>query len=512
MSLRQRLILLITSILLMFSINIAIDTWSNTTRAGILHQYQLAVNHHQWASNLIQMTDEIHHSLFQGHQQTSSDDIELIRRTTLRKIQNIGFDTQKLITSLEDNNSAASSPFSDSSKRLFNSWRQLYQQVDRLPTLTATNRELFFNNYQQFIAQLEALKHGQIQETSYQSVRLEKVEDLTGKISMAVFIISIIITIVLIVMLIRHTNAAFNVLKQGTVIVGSGKLSYRIPIENHDEFSEVAEAFNVMSAQLQQAVDEVNHAKEQADMASQAKSDFLANMSHELRTPLNAIIGYSEMMLEDLEAGPESLEDHKQDIDKILYAGRHLLSQINDVLDFSKIETGKMTVYREKFDCINVLKDVATTILPITQQGNNQIKIICENEMPPFYNDVTKFRQIFFNLLSNACKFTQDGEITVTAEYDNSGQLPLYLFVVEDNGIGMTVEQTSIVFEAFTQADYSTTRRFGGTGLGLALCKQFCDLMEGIISVESEINVGTRFTVEFPVDPIDLQQAERNLA
>jgi len=301
------------------------------------------------------------------------------------------------------------------------------------------------------------------------------------------------------VFLIRYTNNALSQLKQGSVIIGGGNLEYRIPVVSKDELGEVAKAFNTMAAKMQNAIKESTHARELADLANQSKSSFLANMSHELRTPLNAIIGYSEMMLEDIELNEVSIEEQTGDLEKVLNAGRHLLTQINDVLDFSKIETGMMTVFNEEFDSNTVIADVISTIQPLAQKNHNQIIFEGNQDLPPLYNDITKFRQIFFNLLSNACKFTQNGKIILRSEYITAHKQTSIRFSVIDNGIGMTPEQTRIVFDPFVQADSSTTRKYGGTGLGLALCKQYCELMGGHIEARSTVDNGTRFSVEFPI-------------
>ena len=160
-----------------------------------------------------------------------------------------------------------------------------------------------------------------------------------------------------------------------------------------------------------------------------------------------------------------------------------------------------MTVYNEEFDCSEVINEVISTVTPMAQKGNNSLSYDCKDKIPLFNNDITKFRQIFFNLLSNSCKFTQNGDIHLSAEYDNSSDSTLLRFKVTDNGIGMTKQQMAIVFNAFIQADSSTTRKYGGTGLGLALCKQYCDLMGGTIRVDSKAQVGTTFIVEFPLSP-----------
>ena len=247
-----------------------------------------------------------------------------------------------------------------------------------------------------------------------------------------------------------------------------------------------------------QAEKEMRQAKAAAEEASRAKSAFLANMSHELRTPMNAIIGYSEMLLE--EAEDTGLRDFVPDLQKIRQAGKHLLSLINDVLDLSKIEAGKMDLFLETFELGPVVDDIQVTIEPLITKNGNLLEIHKSHALGSMYADLTKLRQALLNLLSNAAKFTEDGTILLSAWRKETHGEEFVYFKVVDSGIGIAPDKLGSLFDEFTQADASTTRKFGGTGLGLAITKRFCQMMGGDVTVESVLGEGAVFTMFLPVN------------
>jgi signal transduction histidine kinase/DNA-binding response OmpR family regulator len=244
------------------------------------------------------------------------------------------------------------------------------------------------------------------------------------------------------------------------------------------------------------AEEEVAEAREAAEAANRSKSQFLANMSHELRTPLNAILGYSEMLQE--EADEQELESFAADLERINSAGKHLLALINDILDLSKIEAGKMELFVERFDLAELIDEVASTVQPMVHKNANTLKVVRAAGLGEMRADQMKVRQTLYNLLSNAVKFTQGGTITLDADRQLMDGGEWIVFRVADTGIGLSDEQLSKLFLDFSQADASTTRRFGGTGLGLALTRRFCQMMGGDVSVHSVMGEGSVFTIKLP--------------
>ena len=281
------------------------------------------------------------------------------------------------------------------------------------------------------------------------------------------------------------------------VAVGIERKRAEAELTRYTRDLEAAHETQRTNAQQQSAlVDQLRVTQRQAEAATRAKSDFLASMSHELRTPLNAIILYSELLQE--EAADQGQQGSISDLQKIQSSGKHLLELINDILDLSKIEAGKMSLSVETFDIRTMIDELLDTVAPLVQKNLNTLTIRCD-EMGTMDADLTKTRQILLNLLSNAAKFTRGGAITLEVCHRTIAGRPSVEFAITDTGVGMTQAQTERIFEAFTQADVTTTRKYGGTGLGLALVSRFCQLMGGAVAVESRPGEGARFIVRLPI-------------
>ncbi len=272
----------------------------------------------------------------------------------------------------------------------------------------------------------------------------------------------------------------------------------RVLEEKERHISRQNEDLRAQQEVLRRQADQLREAMDAAEEANRAKSRFIANMSHELRTPLNAIIGYSEMLEED--AQDRALKKFVTDLQKIHRAGKHLLCLINDILDLSKIEAGKMQVLAESFGVASLVQDVVAMSQPLAEKNRNKLELRIEGSLGTAVTDATRVRQCLFNLLSNACKFTEKGTITVTAVRETRAGRAWLLFQVRDSGIGITPEQMAKLFQPFTQAETTTTRKYGGTGLGLSISRRFCQLMGGDIRAESEFGKGSLFSIEIPAE------------
>ena len=291
--------------------------------------------------------------------------------------------------------------------------------------------------------------------------------------------------------------------KSGTPVVvhldGKTYESVHTPLPNGGAVSMTRDVTEVKQREKELGilVDELALARDLADKASETKSLFVANMSHELRTPLNAVIGLAELLKE--EAEDDGLEDYKEPLERIHSAGNHLLNLINDVLDVSKIEAGKIDFHIEEFSPKGLIEEVVATTQQLAESNNNDVKVEFGEALPLIRSDKTRVRQIVFNLVANACKFTHDGFVKICVKQKLVDDLEYIDIEVADSGIGMTDVQVAKLFSSFVQADSSTTRKYGGTGLGLAISKQLAEKLGGSLEVESQLGEGSIFTASLPV-------------
>lgn len=327
----------------------------------------------------------------------------------------------------------------------------------------------------------------------------------------------VVLAIVLATILARRFSRPVISLREASAALHEGG-STLLPLPDlarrKDEFGDLARTFETMAARIRdreqkladwnqnlesmvaQRTSELAEAVKLAEAANRTKSAFLANMSHELRTPMNAVMGYSEMLAE--EAAELGQDGFLPDLKKIQSAGKHLLALINDVLDLSKIESGKMSVHCEDIDIPAFVRGIETIMSPAVQKNSNTLEVEFPEDIGMMHSDATKIRQTLFNILGNAAKFTKSGRIRLVVTSLKKSRREYVSFAISDTGIGLKPAQIERIFEPFTQADESTTRKYGGTGLGLAISRRFCRLLGGDIEVQSKIRKGSTFTVTLP--------------
>lgn len=413
-----------------------------------------------------------------------------------------------------------------------------FQQVQKLlgnvklANLNPQQQQVFRGSLNNFVTGATALQLGKFSQDSAQlaSSFREKADrafstyQKAEQLGTLIVIVSLAISAAIAAILAAYTSAAIARPIEAATLVAQqvteeSNFDLQVPVTTSDEVGMLGISLNELIQKVAEYTEDLHEAKIAAEAANRSKSAFLANMSHELRTPLNAIINYSEMLQED--AQDSGSEDFLPDLEKIQTAGKHLLDMISDILDISKIEAGHVTLYLENFDVATMIEEVMTTAQPLVEKKGNALALQTKGELGTMYADLPKVRQILLNLLSNAAKFTEKGTITIGVErVKNDRPKPtkhrrnnhhdeellsgvnyssqILVFRVSDTGIGMTDEQLQQIFKPFTQADASTTRKYGGTGLGLTISQRLCQILGGEITVESENGRGSTFTVRLP--------------
>jgi signal transduction histidine kinase len=382
--------------------------------------------------------------------------------------------------------------------------------------------------YNQLAAATQTLLEQSQQEASANLSAVQRAYDGARLFSLIDTVITIVLSALIGLVLAATIARRVDQLTSATKAVAAGDLQRRVALTSNDELGVLADNFNKMVKSLQEqhalleqrnvslqaslqrqqqltdnlmqreaAEQAAVRARAAAEAANQAKSMFLATMSHELRTPLHGVLGYAQLLrLRALAAG---YHDIVPDVERMQMVGQHLLSIISTILDFSKIEQGKLELESTVFDIKHTVQTVVETIAPLAAEKDNQLQATFADDLGSMQTDEGKLRQILFNLLSNATKFTEQGQVTLSVAHEWRDGVAWARFVVADTGIGMSAAQQAQLFQPFTQADSSTTRRYGGTGLGLALSHQLCQLLGGEIDVDSALGVGSTFTLRLPV-------------
>lgn len=498
LGLRARLYLASGSILLLFAFNVGTHLWGSYARSESVLAYRDATEATTLVRNIEQglATENQRVQVLAALRETNAPIGEAQRDQANAELTAISDQLRALGGLSNSETEEAFRAFYKPAADLLSEWMQFYSNYNDVTVSTSLTPNIYDNTIQQ----LRALSDQHNNVALERSEVIDNTIQLTDRITIIAFISSITITLVLILTLIRSTNASLFRLRVGVEKFGAGDLTHRID-ENRDagEIANLAQTFNEMSASLQTAMSDLNDARSDAEAANEAKSMFLANVSHELRTPLNAIIGYSEMLQDELSDGTEIDRDQfNHDLTTIIFSGRQLLALINDILDLSKIETGKMSVSVEPFNAAGLVVQVCDALSPLLAQNHNTLDLQVDGARDTeVASDAAKVQQILTNLFSNACKFTKNGVITVIAKVEDDR----LLLSVADSGIGMTEEQQAKVFQAFVQADSKTSVSYGGTGLGLAIVSNFCDMLGGNIKLTSALGEGSRFDVSLPIDP-----------
>ena len=499
LSLRARLYLFSAAILTLFAVNVATHVWGSFARSESLVAYRATITASQLITDLGQNLENTRQQILvlATLRETTNASLDVDeRRTILKELNTITQQLRHLGGLSSEGTEDHYRRLHDNTSQLIANWQQFYNKYNDTNAAFNVNSPVKYNDT---IQRLQELDQRQKFLAVQRSNIIDRTITLTDQITVIGFIATIAITMLLVITLIRSTNASLLRLKTGVQRFGSGDLTYRIDVKREaGEIGDLAHTFNDMSSKLQYAIEKVRNAKADADAANAAKSMFLANVSHELRTPLSAIIGYSEMLRDEVN-DPEEI-DRKQfqhDLDTIIFSGHQLLNLINDILDLSKIETGKMLVNLEWFQPQALVLQVCNSLSPLVSQKNNKLILnIDTNNTQKIHSDSSKLQQIVTNLFSNACKFTENGMITVSTHMTDN----CFTITVTDTGIGMTKEQLSQVFEAFVQAESTTGTKYGGTGLGLAIVREFCQMLGGNIKLESSSGEGSHFIVNLPID------------
>jgi len=529
MTIRKRLALSFFLILALFALDLVVFSWGNRRRAEAFDLRTRAMIRRLNLAEIRQQVRELKQQiglLSSGVATTPAPD-EIAGFG--RRINEISQQINELQRLSPPNDRALVGRLGADFQKVGLAWLNFYRTQGRSDTASLQELALVADPLSEDILrnQLPPLQQQEILRAREAGQSALRITRLTDRTTAVLFGLSVLLAGVVGYILSRYLTNGLGELTRGAALIGAERLDHRIQLAQRggdDEMGRLAASFNDMASSLQTtqsrlhqahaelerryeelerrdaAIREANarlvESEKTALAATQAKSDFLAKMSHELRTPLNAIIGYSEILQDDAEDAGQN--DFVPDLEKIRAAGKHLLALINDILDLSKIEAGKMELYLEDIAVAAMVREIASTVQPLVEKKRNELVIDCPDDPGVLHADLTKLRQILFNLLSNAAKFTENGTVTLSVRPKVVNGAEWITFRVADTGIGMTPTQMQKLFQEFSQVDASTTRKYGGTGLGLVITQHFCRMMGGDVTVTSAASEGSAFTIFLP--------------
>ena len=535
-TIRQRLQLSLLSIVALFAVNLVVYFYGNKLRGDAIEYHRRAQSRQisiagiqQDVGDLKKQVDLLSSGTVTTQGAARAEDIAQFRG----RVEDVARQTEALRALSVGEARAQVAAFQREFDALSRSWVRFYENLgtDEAAAISAAlEAEPLVEKVLRDLPRMQADERRRAQ---LADARFREVHRATNRLTITLFLLSTLLAAAVGFLLSRHLSQGIGLLEDGANRIGSGDFQERIPVTSRDELGRLAGSFNGMTENLlaargrleavhrqlaerhaelerqDEALREANArlvaSERSALAATQAKSEFLAKMSHELRTPLNAIIGYSEILQEEAEdAGQDAFVP---DLQKIRAAGKHLLGLINDILDLSKIEAGKMEVYLETVEIAPTIREVAATIQPLVEKNHNTLVVNVADDVGTMVTDLTKVRQGLFNLLSNAAKFTERGTLTLDVSREAGAAGGWVVFAVSDTGIGMSPEQMAKLFQEFSQVDASTTRKYGGTGLGLVITRRFCQMLGGDVNVRSEAGKGSTFTMRLPAVGIDPKAA-----
>ncbi|MBP7147270.1 MAG: response regulator [Acidobacteria bacterium] len=525
MSIRQRISIAFLLVLALFGLNLVVFFWSSQRRQQTVEELRRASARQVLLSSVREDLNDVQKQVRLLSQEAAPGGAAASDVASFNsRLERVAGEIRRLREIAEPGREGKTAEFEQAFGRLAESWRVFYRNLGvhqgaAISELVLRAEPLGHRVTQELLPDLQRDVTSSVEDAS---ARFFSVARLTAQITILIFILSSLVAVGVAYHISRYLARGLRQLREGAKAIGSGQYGATIAFAARDELGDLAAGFNDMSRRLQSAHalltdanqelerkhEELRVARDAAEEANRAKSHFLANMSHELRTPMNAIIGYSEMLTEEAEDTGQA--ELIPDLRKISAAGRHLLVLINDILDLSKIEAGKMDLYLEDFQLAPVVEEIAATVQPLVENNSNTLELRLAPDAGMMHADLTKVRQSLFNLLSNACKFTKEGRIALEVRREREDGQDWIAFRVADSGIGMTPEQIARVFESFTQGDRTIASKYGGTGLGLTITRRFVEMMRGTIGVESEPGRGTTFTIRLPAtvsEPRDDQPA-----